>query len=243
VNDIYKEFIHSKDRKMRNTTSDAAGQTAPFPLKSLFDIIKERRATMSFEPFSIPDELLETILQLSLQAPSGYNLQPWRFVVVTDQRRKDKLKEAAFGQEKVSQASAIIIALGMKESWKKTSKEVFEQGAKRGAGDPSKIDESIAGAFKFLDSQSMPVWVTRHTMIPFTYLMLICEAFGLNTAPMEGFNPESVRSAIHAPQEAEIVAMLAIGKAKGPSKPYPGRFDLSRVVFRESCEEHWKTTS
>ena len=42
------------------------------------------------------------------------------------------------------------------------------------------------------------------------------------------------------PDEAEVVALLAIGKAKPPDKPYGGRFELSRIVFSEKYGEGWK---
>jgi nitroreductase len=46
--------------------------------------VKERRATSSFEDVPIPGADLEKIVRAGLEAPSGYNLQPWRFVVVRD---------------------------------------------------------------------------------------------------------------------------------------------------------------
>ena len=46
--------------------------------------IKERRATPSFEDVPIHNADLEKIIRAGLEAPSGYNTQPWRFVVVLD---------------------------------------------------------------------------------------------------------------------------------------------------------------
>jgi len=43
----------------------------------------------------MPREELEQILQAGLEAPSSYNLQPWRFVVVRDQEQRRKLRIAA----------------------------------------------------------------------------------------------------------------------------------------------------
>ncbi|MGH7979338.1 MAG: nitroreductase family protein, partial [Limisphaerales bacterium] len=51
-------------------------------MKPLTGALLERRATTHFKPEPVPDEYLEAILGLGGQAPSGYNLQPWRFVVV-----------------------------------------------------------------------------------------------------------------------------------------------------------------
>jgi nitroreductase len=53
--------------------------------KTLSRAIAERRASPSFDESPIPDADLMKILQAGLQAPSGYNLQPWRFIVVRSQ--------------------------------------------------------------------------------------------------------------------------------------------------------------
>src|ERR1700727_3157523 len=50
--------------------------------KTLSQAIQERRATPSFDGAPIPAEDLKQILEAGLNAPSGYNIQPWRFVVV-----------------------------------------------------------------------------------------------------------------------------------------------------------------
>src|SRR5207245_812602 len=47
-----------------------------------------------------------------MEAPSGYNLQPWRFIVVRDPDRKKELRAAAMGQPKVEEAGAVIVFCG-----------------------------------------------------------------------------------------------------------------------------------
>src|ERR1041385_2493718 len=86
--------------------------------KPLSQTIKERRATPGFEDVPIHTADLEKIIRAGLEAPSGYNLQPWRFVVVRDREQKKKLRQAAFGQAKVEEASAVIVACGDPEGWK-----------------------------------------------------------------------------------------------------------------------------
>src|SRR5690348_1995640 len=80
--------------------------------KPLSQVIAERRATQSFEHVPIHAADLEKIIRAGLGAPSGYNLQPWRFIVVRDGEQKKKLRAAAFGQAKVEEASAVIVACG-----------------------------------------------------------------------------------------------------------------------------------
>ncbi|MCA1613153.1 MAG: nitroreductase family protein [Acidobacteria bacterium] len=211
------------------------------PLKPFTRVMLERRATNGFTDEEVPEETLEAILRLALQAPSGYNFQPWRFVVVRDAENRKRLQAAAFGQPKVGQAPVVVIALGMKEDWKSTADEVFSEGAARGAGDHANWEKARDSAIGFIDGmQHLPVWVTRQTMIAFTSLMLAAEAYGYDTAPMEGFVPDAVKTEFGIPEEAEVVALLAIGRAEQPDKPYTGRLPLERVVYGERFGEPWK---
>ena len=54
--------------------------------KPISRIIRERRATPSFDGTPVPDKDLKQILSAGLSAPSGYNMQPWRFIVVQQSR-------------------------------------------------------------------------------------------------------------------------------------------------------------
>ena len=60
--------------------------------KPLSRAIAERRASPSFDGSPIPDADLQKILKAGLQAPSSYNLQPWRFVVVRSPEQKKRLR-------------------------------------------------------------------------------------------------------------------------------------------------------
>lgn len=206
-------------------------------IKPLASILLDRRATPSFKPDPVPDEYLDAILRLGLQAPSGYNIQPWRFIVVRDPETRQKLMKCAFNQAKVGEAPVVIIAFGMKEQWKQWAEEVFRDGAaRRGGGDWQKY---LKGAMDFLNTIPMNMWVNRHSMIAFTTIMYVAEAYGFDTAPMEGFDPAAIKREFGLPDEAEPVALLAIGRQNGPERPYPGRFELNRIVFKEHYGRPW----
>ena len=217
-------------------------QTQPdgAPLKPITETLLGRRATNHFTSEEVPEEYLDAILQLGAQAPSGYNLQPWRFIVVRDAENRKRLQQVAFGQPKVGEAPVIVIAFGMKEEWKELAGEVFQEGAERGAGNPATVEQYKQGALKFLSGFDPALWVNRHTMIAFTTMMLVAEAYGFDTAPMEGFDAAGVKREFGLPEEAEVVSLLAIGRAAPPEKAYPGRFGLDRIVSAERYGEAWK---
>jgi nitroreductase len=227
-----------KDKPTNLPTTQVSGE----PLKPITQVLLERRATNHFLPDEVPEEYLNAILRLASQAPSGYNLQPWRFIVVRGEENRKRLQAVAFNQPKVAEAPVVVIAVGMKEEWKERANEVFREGAERGAGSPDSWEKSRDGAIGFLEGmQHMPTWVNRHTMIAVTTMMLAAEAYGFDTAPMEGFDAAGVKREFGIPEEGEVVALLAIGRAAGAEKAYPGRFELSRIVYSERYGEAWKS--
>lgn len=222
-----------QDRPTNFPTAQPDGE----PLKPITRVLLERRATVRFTDEEVPEEYLNAILELGCQAPSGYNMQPWRFIVVRDAENRRRLQRVAFNQPKVAEAPVVIIALGMKEEWKERAGEVFREGAERGAGSIENWEQARDKAVKALSGVPMQMWVNRHTMIAVTAMMLVAEAYGFDTAPMEGFDPAGVRREFGIPEEAEVCALLAIGRAAPPDKPYTGRFELNRVVYHERYKE------
>jgi nitroreductase len=225
-----------QDKPASYPTTQVSGE----PLKPLTEVLLNRRATSHFTDEEVPEEYLKAILRLAGQSPSGYNLQPWRFIVVREAENRKRLQKVALNQLKVSEAPVVIICLGMKEEWKERATEVFREGAERGAGSLDKWEQARDGAIKALAKKPMEVWVNRHTMIAVTTMMLVAEAYGFDTAPMEGFDAEGIKREFDVPDEAEVCALLAIGRAAQPDKVYTGRFELSRIVYSEGYGERWE---
>lgn len=213
------------------------------PLKPITQVLLDRRATMRFKTGeTMPDEYLDAILSFGAQAPSGYNIQPWRFIVVRDEDNRKRLRRAAMNQAKVAEAPVVIIAVGVKSDLEQRADNVLREGARRGAGKFEEVESARQGAMKFLSTIPLNVWLNRHTMIAMTSMMLVAESYGFDTAPMEGFDPEAVKREFGIPAEEEVVALLAIGHAEKPEKAYPGRFPLEQIVFSERYGEAWRKT-
>lgn len=56
------------------------------------ETIAKRRSIRKFKDIPVPDDLLQKILQAGAQAPSGKNRQPWRFVVVKENKRAEMVQ-------------------------------------------------------------------------------------------------------------------------------------------------------
>ena len=216
-----------------------AAQVNGSPLKSITHLLLERRATAHFKPDPVPQEYLEAILRFAAQAPSGYNLQPWRFIVVREAENRRRLQKAAMNQSKVGEAPVVVIAYAIKGQWKAHMDAIFRDGVQRGTGKADQLESAKKSATSFIETLPEPLWLNRHVMICVTTMMLVAEAYGLDTAPMEGFDAAAVKREFGLPPEAEVVALLAIGLGSEPDKTYGGRFALSEIVAVEHFGQPW----
>ncbi|MEK7724951.1 MAG: nitroreductase family protein [Acidobacteriota bacterium] len=67
--------------------------------ESFFELLNSRRTVREYSSEPVPFELIKTAIQTAGTAPSGANMQPWRFVVVKDSAIKRKIREAAEKEE------------------------------------------------------------------------------------------------------------------------------------------------
>jgi nitroreductase len=70
--------------------------------------ILQRRSVRSFTADPVEKDQLERILEAGRLAPSAKNRQEWRFIVIQKKDVRERMKDAAFGQEFVAQAPVII---------------------------------------------------------------------------------------------------------------------------------------
>jgi nitroreductase len=203
--------------------------------KSLSQAIRERRATPSFDGTPIPAEDLRQILEAGLSAPSGYNMQPWRFIVVQGEEQKKRLRAASYNQGKVEEASAVIVACGDADGWRKDLDQVIYQGLEGGMpeGYAAQARQSVPNYLSNFSSDEMHGWLNKMVMIALTHMMLMAEVMDYDTAPMEGFEQDKVHEVLRLPMSYWVVALLAVGHLKGPDKFIGGRFEMGHTVFGE----------
>jgi nitroreductase len=203
--------------------------------KTLIEAIEGRRATPSFGGEPIPTEDLQQILEAGLHAPSGYNMQPWRFIVVQSPEQKKRLRGASYNQGKVEEASAVIVACGDADGWRKDIDLMLQQGREGGMPESyaAQARSSVTNYLSSFSSEQMHGWLNKMVMIAFTHMMLMAEVIGYDTAPMEGFEQDKVHEVLRLPLSYWVVALLGVGHLKGEDKFDGGRFNIEHTVFGE----------
>ncbi|MFP5275253.1 nitroreductase family protein [Coleofasciculus sp.] len=204
--------------------------------------IEQRRAARSFRPDAIPEAILTEIFRLGVRSPSGYNLQPWRFVVVRESANREKLKACAFNQRQVGEAPVVLICCGDRRiNQKEYIESVIQLGQATGAANDAYADMMRSAIPQLFENKpsfdSLEAWTNRHTMLAVAHLMIVAKSFGVDTCPMEGFATAQVKEAFNIPADVDVCCLLAMGYAAEPFKEYGGRFDLDQVFYQETFGE------
>jgi nitroreductase len=199
--------------------------------KTLSEALEQRRSTPSFDGKPIPDADLEGILDAGLNSPSGFNLQPWRFIVVRTPDQLRRLRAAAFNQANVEEASVVIAACGDKDGWRTDTEEMIRMGLESGMTENYAESARVSIREYLGDHPNFTAWLNRQVMVAVTTMMWVAEVMGYDTALTEGFETEKVCEVLKLPLSYVPVTLLGIGHLKGPDKFDGGRFSMQRMVF------------
>jgi nitroreductase len=257
------EFRFHHGRKIR--PSPLAGRAPALTLlrvsNALDDfeaLVRKRRATRHFAPDPVDPALVERLLGIAQWAPSGYNLQPARFVIVTDSALRPALRFACMDQAAIVEASVIVVFAADHRACEDHFEEILAQDLAAGATTQEYI-KFLRGivpiAFRrdpfnwlwkaallpfvrrFRPVPDLPAvnkryWLGKQTMLAAMNFMLAAEAAGLNTLPMEGFDTTRVRRVLKLPASWEPMLVVALGHATPGSQLPKTRLPLERVLLR-----------
>lgn len=172
---------------------------------------QSRRSIRQYAPAPIPEAELRELLRLAGRAPSAYNVQPWRFIVVQDQALKAELAAAAYGQAQVLRAPATIVMYSDMEDALARMPDAMHPdmpAEKRAAG-----VESFRATFTTKSVEEREEWGNAQSNIALGYLLLLAESLGYATSPMLGFDPDRVKTLLGLPPHVRIPALVSIGFA------------------------------
>jgi len=211
--------------------------TAP---RSAVEAILRRRETLHFDPDRpVPDDLLVQLLDLARQAPSSFNLQPWRFLVVRDTSRRETLRRCAFGSSRIGEAPVSIVLLGYHYPHRTHLEAILDTMKARASLSPEAIAEFRGRALRGMASQADPAgWADRGCMLAAATLMIAAEGLGLNSCLIEPYDPVQIRDAFGVPADHGVAGLIALGHEMGAT-PHAGRLRLGDLCFEEHFGQPW----
>jgi putative NAD(P)H nitroreductase len=180
-------------------------------IMDLKEVYEARRSVNFFDAGKDVDEaLIRKIYELAKLAPSSFNLQPWKIVLVHDAEWKAKLREGANGQPKVTDAAYVAIVLGDKKAYEKMD-PVVNENISRGLMKEEAREFLKKMAKGLYAGDNERAFAGRNAGLFAMSFMLAAKALGVDTHPMDGINADAIRKTFNIPDEYDIVMLIAIG--------------------------------
>ncbi|MEW5804815.1 MAG: nitroreductase family protein [bacterium] len=180
--------------------------------------IKERRSINFFEiGQEISDEKIKELLEISNLAPSSFNLQPWKLIVVRNPERKRILRRCAFNQRKVEEATAVFIIIAdpgcLEENLDKVMDNWEELGYMKPEARKGYID-MIQNLYGSQNSLKRKFFAIKNASLFAMNLMITAKGMGFDTHPMDGFDEDSIKKEFDIPPDKVVPMIIAIGKLR-----------------------------
>lgn len=193
------------------------------------DAIRARRSVKQYDAdHSMTDEEVQEFLSLALLSPTAFNIQNWRFVVVTDRELRARIREVAWNQAQVTDASLFIVLCADLKAWEKEPARYWSNAEEQiQQFMVPAIDAYYRGKDQVQRDEAM-----RSCGIAAQTLMLTAKAKGYESCPMDGFDFDKVGKLINLPEDHVVAMFVAIGKGTKEAWPRPGQLDLNEVVIK-----------
>jgi len=193
-----------------------------------FDAIYQRRAVKGFDPDHrlTPDEE-KKLLEAAVQAPTSFNIQHWRFVILRDPELRRKIRtELGNDQAQMTDASLLVLMTADTGAWAKQPERYWKNA-------PQEVADLLVGWMgPFHEGRE---WLQRDEAqrsigMAMQTLMLAAKSMGFDSCPMIGFDIDGVAKLINLPEDHVMGPMVAIGKGTKQPWPKPGQLPLEELV-------------
>lgn len=201
-------------------------------MKNLIQSLVESRVSINhFQPnHPLSDEVIASLVSHATTAPSAYNMQNWRFIAVQSEAAKERLKGAAFEQQKIVDASVAFIVCGKLAAHKQLA-AVLKFSVDANIMEQKMADGWVAQASSSHASDSVLQRdeAVRSASLASMTLMLAAQAIGLGSCAMSGFNATKVALEFGLSADELPVMIIAVGHPAAGNWPQKPRKALSEV--------------
>jgi nitroreductase len=190
-------------------------------------VIQTRRSIRNFKPDPVPDQAITEILEAARKAPSGSNIQPWRFIIIRSPEMRAKLNAATVFRF-VTKAP-VVIACCSDFSALDTRPNRLVELVQAGVFDNVDVDGEYIPPERNFDQ--LLAYLNMNVGIAVTHMMLKAVDLGLGSCWIGGFDSLKVKEMLGLEDRLHVVALLPIGYPERTPAPRP-RFSLEELVLK-----------
>lgn len=201
-------------------------------------LINQRISANKFDTTKIiTEQLIQELMEYALKAPSSFNIQHERFVIVRKSEDKEKLKIISWGQQKIADAPVTIIVLGDLDGHKKLP-DILGRSVKVGIIDDATATIWTDMANKMYANPSMARdEAIRSASLSAMTLMIAAESKGLVTGPMIGFDPVALKKEFAIADHYVPVMLITMGYSADGNWPQKPRLEVDEVLAFDKGRE------
>ena len=177
----------------------------------LIEVIKARRSIRKFRDDPVPDEIIAKLLEAGRLAPSGSNLQPWRFIIVKSEEAKKELEEVTPYRFAVRAPVLFVCCADLTVSGTRNKRitELIESGAFTDVV----MDDPNSGKYGRSLSESISVkgYLSLNVAIAIEHIDLRATDLGLGSCWIGRFDQEKTKKILGLGDDIFVVLLLPIG--------------------------------
>lgn len=207
------------------------------------DVVKAlewRYATKNFDPNKKIDAATWSQIEKSLiLSPSSFGLQPWKFVVITDEKVKKELLEVSWKQNQPADCSHLVVICRVeKVDTNHIDKYIASVASSRGVlvESQSAYRNMMVNSVTTMDDETQVAWASAQCYIALGVLMTAASMLGVDNCPMEGFVKEEYDRILKLKEQgvrSVVVCALGYRSAEDKYATMPKvRYPASELVIR-----------
>jgi len=196
------------------------------------EAIYNRRSVKHFDAdHKFTKEEETKLLEATIQAPTSFNIQHWRFVILRDPALRSRIRtEFGNDQAQMTDASLLVLFTADVKAWNKEPERYWQNA-------PKEVAELLVnwmGPFHEGNDALQRDEAQRSIGMAMQTLMLAAQEIGYESCPMIGFDLEKIAELINLPNDYVMGPMVAIGKGIEKPWPKPGQLPLVELVVEDS---------
>ena len=197
-------------------------------LMSVTQAITSRRSIKHYDTHhKLTEQEIAKLMALAMLSPTAFNVQHWRFVLVTDPVLRQQIRAVSWNQAQVEEASLLIVLTADLQAWAKQPERYW-------ANAPKPVQDYLVpaiGHYYENNGQAQRDEAMRSCGIAAQTIMLAAKEMGYDTCPMDGFDFDAVGKLLNLPTDHTPAMFITVGKAIKPAAPRAGQLDFDEVVI------------
>lgn len=207
-------------------------------MNPVLDAMQFRHACKKFDPArKIPASELDEILECARLSPSSFGMEPWKFLVIQDQKLRQELRKGCWDQPQITDASDVIVLLATPSAVTPDSDYVKAKFGGRPLP-PEAIDAYIERYKQHHIKEIQPhmslyAWTSKQCYIALSNIMAAAAAVGIDSCPIEGFEKHAVEETLGLDtSQYEVAVVVTLGYRAGDQTPRIRRDKHQVIEYR-----------